>query len=194
MRRRVITGLLAGALLPAAILARGGGARATDTARSVALFREAGAVLLSPRCVNCHPRSDRPNQGDDGHPHQPAVWRGPDGRGVAGLPCSACHQARNVALTGTTMASLPGNPKWALAPLTMAWEGKSLGQICALLKDRSRNGNRSLAQIHDHMAHDELVGWGWRPGVGRRPAPGTQAGFGRLIQAWIDTGAECPPG
>ena len=35
-----------------------------DTAaRSAALFTEAGKVLTSPRCVNCHPAGDRPLQG-----------------------------------------------------------------------------------------------------------------------------------
>jgi hypothetical protein len=42
------------------------------------------------------------------------------------------------------------------------------------------------------MAHDALVGWAWRPGADRAPAPGTQAELGALIQAWIDSGAECP--
>ena len=42
------------------------------------------------------------------------------------------------------------------------------------------------------MAHDELVGWGWSPGEGRTPAPGTQQQFGELIRAWIDSGAACP--
>ncbi|MGB6320247.1 MAG: Isoquinoline 1-oxidoreductase subunit, partial [Xanthobacteraceae bacterium] len=33
----------------------------SDTAaRSAALFTEAGKVLTSPRCVNCHPAGDRP--------------------------------------------------------------------------------------------------------------------------------------
>jgi hypothetical protein len=41
-------------------------------------------------------------------------------------------------------------------------------------------------------AHDDLVAWAWRPGEGREPAPGTQELFGQLIQAWIDTGAQCP--
>ena len=56
----------------------------------------------------------------------------------------------------------------------MAWQGKSLGQICEQIKDRKRNGGKSLAQIHEHMAHDTLVGWGWAPGGDREPAPGTQ--------------------
>jgi len=44
------------------------------------------------------------------------------------------------------------------------------------------------------MSHDSLVGWGWNPGDGREPAPGTQAEFGDLIKAWVDTGAACPAG
>jgi len=51
---------------------------------------------------------------------------------------------------------------------------------------------KTLAQIQEHMAHDSLVGWGWRPGGTREPAPGTQAQFGALIAAWIESGAACP--
>ena len=42
------------------------------------------------------------------------------------------------------------------------------------------------------MAQDSLVACGWSPGAGRVAAPGTQAEFGALIKAWIDTGAACP--
>ncbi|MGA8816039.1 MAG: Isoquinoline 1-oxidoreductase subunit, partial [Xanthobacteraceae bacterium] len=55
-----------------------------DTAaRSAALFTEAGKVLTSPRCVNCHPAGDRPLQGETQRLHQPPVARGPDGFGTA---------------------------------------------------------------------------------------------------------------
>jgi hypothetical protein len=64
--------------------------------------------------------------------------------------------------------------------------------MCEQLKDPERNGHRTLAQLHEHMAQDDLVGWGWHPGPGRQPAPGTQQVFGELIQAWIETGAACP--
>jgi hypothetical protein len=74
----------------------------------------------------------------------------------------------------------------------MAWQGKSVGEICRQLKDPNRNGGRNLAFLHEHAASDDLIAWGWQPGVGREPAPGTQRLFGELIQAWIDTGAECP--
>lgn len=161
-------------------------------ARSVALFEEAGKVIEHPRCANCHP-VDHPAQGDGRHLHMPFVSRGADGHGE-GLPCASCHTAGNVWVGGTRIVTIPGNPKWALAPAEMAWQGKSLGDICRQIKDPARNGGRSLTQIYEHMAHDGLVGWAWDPGAGRVPAPGTQAQFGDLIRAWIDTGAECPTG
>jgi hypothetical protein len=74
----------------------------------------------------------------------------------------------------------------------MAWEGKSLGDICRQLKDPSRNGGRTLALLQEHMAKDDLVAWAWSPGAGRTPAPGTQEILGMLIGEWINSGAECP--
>lgn len=160
--------------------------------RSMALFAEAGKVLQSPRCVNCHPVERSPTQGEDLHPHMPPVLGGDADHGVGGMPCNACHGARNVATLGGAIKSVPGNSHWSLAPASMAWNGKSLGDICAQLKDTRRNGGRSLAKIHEHMTQDPLVGWAWDPGEGRIPAPGTQEQFGALIQAWIDSGAVCP--
>ena len=164
---------------------------ADRNARSEAIFTEMGKVLTHPRCVNCHPRSDRPLQGDAMVPHMPAVVRGKDGHGAPGLECATCHGPANVAFANGE-GSVPGNPNWHLAPIEMAWEGKSLRQICEQIKDRRRNGGKSLAQLHEHNAHDSLVGWGWNPGEGRAPAPGTQAEFGALTKAWIDSGARCP--
>jgi hypothetical protein len=158
-----------------------------EAARSRALFEEAGKVIQSSRCQNCHPVGQRPTQGDDMHPHLPLVVRGLDDQGAIAMRCITCHQTANFQPAG-----VPGAPKWHIAPVAMAWQGKSLGAICEQIKDPARNGKRSLAQIHDHMAHDELVGWGWHPGGTRMSAPGTQAQFGELIDAWIKTGAACP--
>lgn len=163
------------------------------TERSIALFEEAGKVITHPRCVNCHPATDRPMQGLSMKPHQPPVVRGAANMGVPGLQCTTCHGEKNTPLTTTSIRSVPGHPQWHLAPIEMAWEGKSLGQICEQIKDPARNGGKDLAALHEHMAHDTLVGWGWDPGAGREPAPGTQAVFGEIIKAWIDTGAICPP-
>ncbi|MBO9560654.1 MAG: Isoquinoline 1-oxidoreductase subunit [Caulobacter sp.] len=161
-------------------------------ARSLALFAEMGKVIESPRCMNCHPVQRAPTQGDDRHPHNPPMVAGQSGHGPVGLPCSSCHGPANVQTWGQDIKSIPGDPKWALAPVEMAWQGKSLGEICAQIKSPAKNGGRSLAELHHHMAEDHLVGWGWNPGEGRKPAPGTQAQFGELVQAWIDTGAKCP--
>ena len=46
--------------------------------------------------------------------------------------------------------------------------------------------------LQEHIAKDDLVAEGWNPGPGRQPAPGSQEQAGKLVQAWIDSGAECP--
>jgi hypothetical protein len=78
------------------------------------------------------------------------------------------------------------------APASMGWEGRALGEICEQIKDPARNGGKDMAALLHHMAEDSLVGWGWSPGAGREPAPGTQAGFGALMRAWAEAGAHCP--
>jgi hypothetical protein len=161
--------------------------------RSRALFNEIAKVVTHPRCMNCHPAGNHPLQGDDRHEHLPPVPRGDAGLGVAGLNCATCHTERNFTLVGAaTYKSIPGHPRWQLAPIEMAWEGKSVSQICQQLKDPSRNGGRTLALLHEHFAKDDLVAWGWAPGEGREPAPGSQQQLGELAQAWIDSGAQCP--
>ena len=163
-------------------------------ARSVALFEEAGKVIQHPRCVNCHPAGDRPLQGMAMRPHEPPVFRGEADFGFVGMTCYTCHGSENVSLADQAddIKSIPGNPNWHLAPIEMAWEGKSLGEICAQIKDPARNGGKTIEQIVEHMAADDLVGWGWNPGAGREPAPGTQEVFGELIRYWAETGAACP--
>jgi hypothetical protein len=160
---------------------------ANQQERSAALFTELGKVLTSPRCLNCHPAGDRPRQGDAGRLHQPPVFRGADGAGLASMRCSICHRAGNF-----EPARVPGHPAWHLAPREMAWEGQSLGTICRQIKDPGRNGGRSLAELAEHIGRDTLVGWAWAPGHGRSPAPGSQRAAGALVEAWIDTGAACP--
>ena len=160
----------------------------SDTAeRSGALFLEASRVLLHPRCINCHPDGDSPYQGNLPQLHDPPVSRGPDDRGVVGMRCNGCHQDQNIEL-----ATVPGVTNWRLAPREMGWVGKTPAAVCEQLKDPKRNGGHTLEQIVEHTTYDELVGWGWKPGAGREPVPGTQAGFGALIAEWIHTGAQCP--
>jgi hypothetical protein len=160
---------------------------ADPAARSAALFTELGKVLTSPRCVNCHPAGDHPRQGEHGRLHQPPVERGADGHGLPAMRCNSCHQQANF-----DPGRVPGNPEWHLAPREMAWEGKTLAEICAQIKDPARNGGRKVEDLIHHIADDTLVGWAWAPGYGRQPAPGTQKQAGALVEAWVKTGAACP--
>lgn len=155
--------------------------------RGQALFTEASRVLLHPRCVNCHVDGDSPGQGTAFTLHDPPVVRGPEDRGVIGMECQTCHQDRNLELS-----RVPGAPDWRLPPRAMAWVGRSPSALCAQLKDRSRNGGRTLAEVVDHVGHDAFVAWGWAPGADRPSAPGSQAEFAALMGAWVDSGADCP--
>jgi hypothetical protein len=158
-----------------------------DDERAAALFTEAGKVLTSPRCMNCHPAGDRPRQGDDRRLHQPLVVRGGSDLGATGMRCGTCHGPANF-----DPAHMPGHPQWHMAPASMAWEGKSLRQICEQIKTPAFNGGRDMVALLHHLSEDSLVGWAWLPGKGREPAPGTQAEFGALLDAWADAGAACP--
>lgn len=158
-----------------------------DDTRAIAIFTELGKVLTHPRCVNCHPAGERPLQGEAGLPHQPHVVRGADGHGVPGLVCASCHGVES-------FENVPGNASWHLAPASMAWEGRSLGAICAQMKDPQRNGGLDLAGLVKHVAEDALVGYGWNPPSHLEPAPGDQATAGALMKAWVEAGAACPEG
>jgi hypothetical protein len=164
---------------------------ANETDRSRAMFAEIGKLLMHTRCMSCHPAGDHPLQGAEQREHRPEVWRSDNGR--LGTNCAECHTEQNVRLhEAASYQSIPGHPRWGLAPLSMAWQGKSLREICTQLKDTERNGGRDLALLQEHIAKDDLVAWAWNPGPGREPAPGSQQAAGELVQAWIDTGAQCP--
>lgn len=203
-RARIVLGVVAAGLLGAAVASQTVAApaqglkgpeafagMADPKARSVALFGEMNKVIQSPRCLNCHPRTDTPTQGDEMRVHSPPVQRGLGGMGVPGMTCNTCHGEANFTFANGE-GSIPGDPAWALAPAEMAWVGKTEGEICRQLKDPKRNGNKTLAQLVEHNTNDHLVGWGWNPGKGRTPAPGTQAQFGALTAAWVASGAHCP--
>ena len=157
--------------------------------RSAAIFTELGRVLTHPRCMNCHPAGDRPRQGDVRRLHEPPVARGPDGHGTETMRCDTCHQKANF-----DPGRVPGHPQWHLAPREMAWEGKTIAEICAQIKDPARNGGRKPEDLIAHIGKDTLVGWAWAPGYGREPAPGTQDEAGALVEAWVKSGAACPAG
>ncbi len=159
--------------------------------RSAAIFTEMGKVLEHPRCVNCHPVTGAATQGNDLHPHNPPIIRGDGDFGAVGMNCNACHGPENIPFQ-TGAGTMPGAADgWMMAPVSLGWRDKSLGEICAILKDPNATGGHDLQEVHDELAGNSLIGWAWDAG-GRTQPPGSQAEFAALTQAWIDTGAACP--
>jgi hypothetical protein len=87
----------------------------------------------------------------------------------------------------------PGNPKWALPPPQhkMVLVGRSPGELCRQIKDPKQNGGRSLDQLLDHLADDDLVGWGWCPGEGRTLPPLSRPDVVAQMKSWVAGGAAC---
>jgi len=151
------------------------------------LFEPIATVLTHPRCINCH-QDDSPRQTDAKMLHQPLVVRGADGHGAPTQPCQTCHQTTN---TGGGL--VPGATGWALAPLTMLWEGRTKGQICEQIKDPARNGGRRTGeQIIEHMKIDPMVLWAWSPGLGRTTPPISHQKFVEALETWVRAGMPCP--
>lgn len=151
------------------------------------LFAPIAEVLNHPRCMNCHPRDDRPRQGNDRHLHLQNVVRGVDDMGFTNMRCNSCHREENNAQSG-----VPGAPTWHLAPLSMGWQGLNNAELCTVLKDEKRNGGKDVAALVEHMDKDKLVLWGWEPGGKRDPVSMPHDVFAKHLKAWAAAGAPCP--
>lgn len=151
------------------------------------LFAPIAAVLNHPRCMNCHPRDERPRQGDDRHKHLQNIVRGEDNMGFVNGRCNACHRNENNDYSG-----VPGAPAWHLAPLSMGWQGMTDSELCTALKDETKNGGKNVAALVTHMKDDKLVLWGWAPGGKRAPVSTPHPEFVVQLKAWAAAGAPCP--
>ena len=160
-----------------------------DSVESVKAFETVYKVLMSPRCMNCHPAGDIPLQGDDSHLHAMAPKRGVDGKGVYAMKCSNCHQDTNTPGLHTP----PGNPEWHLPPaaMKMVFEGKTAHELAKQLVDKKQNGNKDTKKLIEH-ADDGLVLAGWNPGEGRTLPPVSHAEFKKAWLTWIKKGAYAP--
>jgi hypothetical protein len=160
-----------------------------DSAESVEAFMQVYKVLMSPRCMNCHPSGDIPLQGDNSRLHTMAPKRGKDGKGLYAMKCTNCHQPENT--VGIHMP--PGSPDWHLPPanMKMIFQGRTPNQLAKQLVDKKRNGNKSMAHLLAH-ADDKLVLVGWNPGEGRSLPPMSHAEFKKAWTTWINNGAYAP--
>lgn len=160
-----------------------------DSTESAQAFLEVFKVLMSPRCMNCHPAGDRPLQGDDNRIHIMNVQRGKDGKGIYALKCSNCHQPENAPGLHTP----PGNPKWQLPPadMKMVFEGKSAHELALQIMDYNKNGHKNKEQLLEH-ARDTLVKAGWNMGEGRPAPPLAYNDFLKVWDTWIEKGGYAP--
>jgi hypothetical protein len=199
LRGFLIAGVIA--LLPIAAIAQETQpiqpAAPADTAAGLAEWEKIFAVFSHPRCASCHVEDDRPrwsgaHYGPVPRMHAFNVQRGTDGSGFGnpGLRCTTCHFAGNSGV----LHGPPGAENWHLAPAEMAWWEKDSAEICAQIKDPARNGGRTLEDVAVHVRDDRLVGWGWQPGPGREPAPGSAEATFEALRRWTAAGSPCPPG
>jgi hypothetical protein len=165
-------------------------AASSDSLVSQQAFLDVYRVLMSPRCMNCHPAGDVPLQGDDSHLHTQGVKRGPEGRGLYALKCTNCHQSSNT--PGLNMP--PGVSDWHLPPanMRMVFQGRSAHDLALQMVDPKRNGGKSKQDLIEHMKTD-LVRWAWHPGDGRTKPPLSYEEFTARFKDWIEKGAVAPP-
>ena len=160
-----------------------------DSIASVNAFMDVYKVLMSPRCMNCHPAGDIPLQGDDSHLHTMSPRRGEDGHGVYAMKCSNCHQPTN----SPGLHTPPGNPKWGLPPadMKMVFQGKSPRELALQIMDYKQNGHKNKEQLLEH-ARDTLVKAAWNMGEGRKPPPLAYDEFVTVWDEWINKGGVAP--
>jgi hypothetical protein len=160
-----------------------------DSLESVKAFMEVYKVLMSPRCMNCHPSGDVPLQGDDNRLHTSLPQRGKDGKGIYAMKCSNCHQPTN--LEGLNKP--PGNPKWHMPPadMKMVFQGRTPHQLALQIMDYNKNGHKNKTQLLEH-ARDTLVKAGWNMGEGRMPPPLSYDAFLKVWDTWIKKGGYAP--
>lgn len=160
-----------------------------DSIASVAAFNKVYIVLMSPRCMNCHPSGDIPLQGEDSHLHTMFPKRGIDGNGLYAMKCSNCHQSTNTPGLHTP----PGNPKWHLPPanMRMVFQGRTAHQLAKQIMDPRKNGNKDFKKLMEH-ADDTVVKAGWNPGEGRKLPPMSYAAFKKAWITWLRTGGFAP--
>ncbi|MGQ0657203.1 MAG: NTP transferase domain-containing protein [Chromatiales bacterium] len=125
--------------------------------------------------------------------HAQGVLRGPDGHGAPGLPCATCHGEANPPASYGPHAP-PGAPHWGLPSPDhkMAWIGLPPRELCEMIKDKKRNGDRNFDALITHVSTDKLVLWGWNPGGERAPVPVPHEEFVAQFKRWAAAGGPCP--
>lgn len=175
-------------------------AQAQDTsprAEGIAAWQRIYEVASHPRCTNCH-------VGDSGRPGWAALGYGDTRRhgmfiqagdsriGAETIPCRACHISA-AGENAVPHAAPQIADAWRLPPVELAWNGKSSADLCALLGDPERNDGFDIAGLAEHIRESAFVAWGFSPGGGRSPAPGSAETLAADVELWGAAGTPCTP-
>ena len=164
-------------------------------------WRKIHEVFSHPRCSNCHVGPDHvpiwsgASYGTKARPHGMNISGSASRKGAEHIPCSSCHTHNNSQLPHGPPGAPPprhGADWWRLPPVEMQWFGKSSAEICAQIKDPARNGGLTIPKVAEHIEHDPLVHWGWKPGPGREPAPYSITQLVEYLKQWEAADAPCP--
>ncbi|WP_136442611.1 hypothetical protein [Pacificoceanicola onchidii] len=157
-------------------------------------------VASHPRCANCHTgASDRPMWSGPSYgktrPHGMNIRAGESRIGAEHVLCSTCHTTKSDdwAKANTTSHAAPRVAMdWQLAPVEADWFGRTSVEICEQLRDPERNGDRDMLALAEHLDHDLILHWAWKPGGGREPAPYSLQAHVNDILIWGTAGFPCP--
>ncbi|MEO0697097.1 MAG: hypothetical protein AAFY84_13470 [Pseudomonadota bacterium] len=209
----VLSGLVVSAALVGVAFSHGGGDDNAEidlvvntpetppsTEEGLAAWARIYEVTSHPRCSNCHtgeanvPMWSGPSYGET-RPHGMLINGGESRIGIETLPCSTCHMestAPNTVPHAPPHAGLP----WMLAPVAFVWFGQDSQTICTQMSDPTRNGGRDGDGLVEHIIHDAeikaFITWGFNPGGGREPAPGTMQAHLDDMVTWTSAGMPCP--
>jgi hypothetical protein len=130
---------------------------ADPAARSAAMFVELGKVLTNPRCVNCHPAGDRPQQGEQGRLHQPRWSAVPMVMGCR--PCAARSATNRLTSIPPACRAIPNGTSHRAT-----WRGKARRSARSALRSRTL---RVTAADHWNSSCITSAPTLWLAGLGR---------------------------
>ncbi|MGJ8594427.1 hypothetical protein [Sulfitobacter sp.] len=179
------------ALALAMILPAGAQAQEGGTAAWERIF----AVASHPRCTNCHVgESGRPAWDDLGYAkdrvHGMNIVAGESRIGAESIPCRVCHISAEGA-NDVPHAAPQIDDAWRLPPVELAWRGKSSIEVCQQLRDPEMNDGFDMSELVDHVLTSAFVNYGFKPGAGRIPAPGSSEELAQDLQVWAAAGTPC---
>ncbi|QUJ77001.1 hypothetical protein KDD17_02830 [Sulfitobacter albidus] len=156
------------------------------------------AVASHPRCTNCHVgESGRPGWAGLGYGaerlHAMNIQAGESRIGAETIPCRVCHIGAS-GPNSVPHAAPQVDDAWRLPPVELAWRGKTSVEVCEQMRDPERNDGFDVAGLVEHVRESAFVNWGFVPGGGREPAPGSAAALASDIEAWGAAGLPCEDG